>query len=276
MLGAIIGGVASVASAVLGSKSKSTTTNNPAYNFTKLRNRAVKAGFNPLTALRAQGGTSGGTTTTTGGLSSGAVLAEAVNAGVNTYFNHQQNKMDEQAEGLKIAMMEEELELLQKQNKLPNGGFGYSIPQVTGPGPTHTGTASVKSQPKLATSSPTPPKTAQVYEAEPMTPALRYPDMRAPGGTIETARGWQVKTDRMTAEDSEKEYGDWAFVTGARNAIEDWGANFKRANPWIFSSLSQKGPIGPAIKKKKYGKENGPRKKAKAGWMEEKYGKGHY
>jgi hypothetical protein len=66
-------------------------------NFSQLRDDAVAAGFNPLTALRATGGAGNVTTTQSrASLSSMGFLSEALSAGTETWFNSQQAGSDPQ------------------------------------------------------------------------------------------------------------------------------------------------------------------------------------
>lgn len=65
------------------SKPKETSTRT---NFVQLRDDALEAGFNPLTALRATGG-GGNTTTTHGGLSSLEVLGNALQDGLGSFLS---------------------------------------------------------------------------------------------------------------------------------------------------------------------------------------------
>lgn len=124
ILGSIIGKLAGGLAGKLfgGGKQESVT------NFTALRNHALAAGFNPLTALKATGGA--GFTTTSGSLSSNQFLAEAIADSAETWFNRDQIARDEEADRLKTEMMREELKDMKRRNTLPVQGFGYSIPQV--------------------------------------------------------------------------------------------------------------------------------------------------
>lgn len=124
IFGAVLGKLAGGLAGKLfgGGKQESVT------NFTALRNHALAAGFNPLTALKATGGA--GFTTTSGSLSSNQFLAEAIADSATTWFNRDQIARDEEMDRLKTEMMREELKDMQRRSKLPVGSFGYSIPHV--------------------------------------------------------------------------------------------------------------------------------------------------
>jgi len=103
IFGAIIGGIASVASAALGSRKQKTSTDSVStstVDFQKLAADAQAAGFNPLTALRsgAIGGyvttrTKGNSTTSGGGGGIGAGIADAV-AGLAPMFGNSMARND--------------------------------------------------------------------------------------------------------------------------------------------------------------------------------------
>jgi hypothetical protein len=102
------------------------------FRFRGIRKQAERAGFNPLTALRATGG---GTVGYTGGqapqLGSNAFIGDAIGNVIATAFNRPQIMADAAAEEIKLQTMKEELAALQRANAAPAGqSFGYSIPQV--------------------------------------------------------------------------------------------------------------------------------------------------
>lgn len=103
----------------------------PNFGFVKLVKVAQNAGFNPLTALRATGGAgAGGQATQAPQLSSLDFMADALGRGVETYFNVQNQRTDEEADRLRVELMKEELHQLRTNSRAPAQGqsFGYDIP----------------------------------------------------------------------------------------------------------------------------------------------------
>lgn len=106
-------------------KKKTTQTRT---NYVQLRDDALRAGFNPLTVLRATGG-AGNTVTTQPKLSAGEFIGEALSRGLENWYNQDASKMDKEEQQLRIDSMRAELDGMKKKN--PYGNFGYSIPAVT-------------------------------------------------------------------------------------------------------------------------------------------------
>ncbi len=97
--------------------------------FVRLRDAAEKAGFNPLTALRAN--PTGGMVNPTPALASGAFLRDALGAGVQTYFNRDQIIKDEERDLLERKLMRQELANMQLQGKAfeKSMQFGFGVGQ---------------------------------------------------------------------------------------------------------------------------------------------------
>lgn len=92
-------------------------------DYVKLRNDATAAGFNPLTALLAGGG-SGYQREFAPSLASGAFLQEAIGRGIDTVFNRGGgDKLADMVRGRDAAM---EQVLAKKAQSLP-GRFGYAL-----------------------------------------------------------------------------------------------------------------------------------------------------
>jgi hypothetical protein len=96
--------------------------------FVRLRDAAEKAGFNPLTALRAN--PTGGMVNPTPALASGGFLRDALGAGVQTYFNRDQILKDEERDRLERQLMRQELANMQLQGKAfeKSMKFGFEVP----------------------------------------------------------------------------------------------------------------------------------------------------
>lgn len=99
--------------------------------FVRLRDAAEKAGFNPLTALRAN--PSGGRVNATGAsLASNAFIGDAIAGGVDTYFNAKRQMRDQERDMLERKLMRQELANMQLQGKAfekaMNFGFGVGNP----------------------------------------------------------------------------------------------------------------------------------------------------
>lgn len=154
MLGSILGAVAGpVIGGLFGSKKQKTVTENKPPDGAAIRKEALRGGFNPLTFLRATGGSGGGGTTTQSGgsLSSGSWIANAVSAGFSAWQDVQDNTRQEAADALKQDIMREELAIMKERRAGPKpGGYGFSIPTVRSTGVSSTGTAKRREQPKLS------------------------------------------------------------------------------------------------------------------------------
>lgn len=133
--------------------------------FVRLRDAAEKAGFNPLTALRANPG--GGMVNPTPALASGQFVADALTGSVDTYFNAKAQERDAERDMLEKALMREELRAMQAQGRaVTRAGmaFGFEVPQANN----YTGTGSANSAPALA--DPNGPRAANGRSGDP--PAL--------------------------------------------------------------------------------------------------------
>lgn len=96
-------------------------------DYQKLRRDAEAAGFNPLTALLAGGG-AGYQRDFNPALASGAFVGEALQRGLDTYFNTP-DPADLEAERLRERVQAETFYEMQKDSMLP-GNFGYSLSSV--------------------------------------------------------------------------------------------------------------------------------------------------
>lgn len=111
--------------------------------FVRLRDAAERAGFNPLTALRAN--PSGGMVNPTPALASNSFVANALNDGLQTMFNAPQRAADAERDALERALMRQELANAQMQGKAyaKAMAFGYEIPQANNySGVDHAGSGS--------------------------------------------------------------------------------------------------------------------------------------
>ena len=120
----------------------------------KLRQDALDAGFNPLTALGLSGGVQapmaptssyGGATATAGvsgqsvatfaapPLSSSNFIGNALGAGLETLFNKDKIVADLEAEAIRLDMAKQDFEAIKKSNEEAGArqSFGYSIPTIT-------------------------------------------------------------------------------------------------------------------------------------------------
>lgn len=130
-MGPILAGLAKAAipliGGLFGGKKEQTTRT----NFVQLRNDALAAGFNPLTALRATGG-AGNTTTTLPTMSSGEFIAQALGAGIEGYMNY---------DPYEKQRSQYETEILRKEAErsytpfVPTGSAGPSGPASVSSGP---------------------------------------------------------------------------------------------------------------------------------------------
>ncbi len=98
-----------------------------AEQFVRLRDAAEKAGFNPLTALRAN--PTGGMVNPTPALASGSFITDALGAGMETYFNRDQIIKDEERDLLERKLMRQELANMQMQGKAfeKSMQFGFGV-----------------------------------------------------------------------------------------------------------------------------------------------------
>lgn len=114
-------------------------------NLTRVRESAEKAGFNPLTALRA--GVSG-MPNPTPALASGAFVSQALNTASDTYFNQRQQQRDVERDALEKSLMRQELSNMQLQGKAfeKSMQFGYAIPQSNN----YSGVDRVQASPALS------------------------------------------------------------------------------------------------------------------------------
>lgn len=98
--------------------------------YMRLRDAAELGGFNPLSVLRAGGS---GIPNPTPALSSKAFVADALGAGVKTFFNGDQMRRDIERDALEKALMREELRAMQSQGRAVTSSsmqFGFGIPQA--------------------------------------------------------------------------------------------------------------------------------------------------
>jgi hypothetical protein len=101
-------------------------------DFVKLRDDALKAGFNPLTAL----GATGGAGYQTPALSSSSFIGDALAEGFDAWSNRESKETQAEYEKLRNEMMREEIDALRKANANPFNqvGFGYQPQAERGPG----------------------------------------------------------------------------------------------------------------------------------------------
>lgn len=119
---ALISAGSSLLGGLFGRKKEQTTRT----NFVQLRDDALAAGFNPLTALRATGG-GGNTTTTLPGLSAFEVLADAVGAGVDTYLRL--DPIGQKTRDLQNELLQREIETLKAARYAGDSSIGR-VPSV--------------------------------------------------------------------------------------------------------------------------------------------------
>jgi len=99
--------------------------------FVDLVENAQRAGFNPLTALRADGASTYQAPILNAPMSSSTFIGNALVDGMNTGFNYDQQKRDEERDNLERDIMKAQLDQLQKANKVRGGEyFGYGIPNA--------------------------------------------------------------------------------------------------------------------------------------------------
>lgn len=107
-------------------KQKTETTSKVDYQY--IRDAASAAGFNPLTALQ-NGGSANASTVTTGGMGSGAFVSEALEKGLQGYFNGDQFARDQVKDKLEAEMMREQIKVLKDaQRPLQSRDFGFNVP----------------------------------------------------------------------------------------------------------------------------------------------------
>ena len=95
-------------------------------NFVQLRDSALAAGFNPLTALKANGGAgfeTGGEMTALG------FAANALNDGFETWYNIQSQEADRELQDLQKRILQAELAEYESANEMPRSGQ-FDIPSV--------------------------------------------------------------------------------------------------------------------------------------------------
>lgn len=122
-VGKALGG-AVVNKAFGGDKDRQTTTR---VNYAQLRNDAQAAGFNPLTALKATGGMGNTTTTEPPALSSRQFIANALNEGLDNWFNRDQIALDKERQRLEVDIARAELDNLRKAQDPATKRFGYDL-----------------------------------------------------------------------------------------------------------------------------------------------------
>lgn len=132
---ALLSNVASTAISSIAQRSAAKAQRNQAVGdqaeqFVRLRDAAEAAGFNPLTALRAN--PTGGMVNPTPALASGSFVTDALGAGMQTYFNRDKILKDEERDMLERKLMRQELANMTMQGKAfeksMNFGFGVGNP----------------------------------------------------------------------------------------------------------------------------------------------------
>jgi len=154
-------------------------------DFTKLRDNAQAAGFNPLTALRATGGQGFGVNTMPG-LSSAEVLGNAVQAGLGTYLSH--DPIAEETRRLENDLLRQEIER-GKKTGFPVRGVSVS-------------SSPVETRPTLADINPRQTVTTPTTPTMPRDPAVQQVLTQATQLEPEPVRvgtGWKVVTDGTNA-----------------------------------------------------------------------------
>lgn len=214
MIGAIIGG----ALGLLGAKRQSDAAEDQSaqarawaredqkMGLLRLRRAAKRAGFNPLTALRASPN-AGMTQPTTPALSSGAFMGQALQDAGATLFNSAMNQPDPERDALEKALMRQELATMQAQQKAATDTmrFGYAVPVANN----YSGIDRVNSSPDLLGVS------GMAGSHVPVGNGIN-------GLAVEEA-------PISNAEDFEKRYGDaGSSVIGLGILAADAGATFQR------------------------------------------------
>lgn len=107
LLPALVTGGLSLLSGLAGKKEQKAPETK--FEFTKLRDAAQAAGFNPLTALRATGGQPTSVHQPVPPLSSASIIANALGTGAETYFANQPDPVRDERNKLEIDLMKQEL-----------------------------------------------------------------------------------------------------------------------------------------------------------------------
>lgn len=107
LLPALVTGGLSLLSGLAGKKEQKAPETK--FEFTKLRDAAQAAGFNPLTALRATGGQPTSVHQPVPPLSSASIIANALGTGAETYFANQPDPVRDERNKLEIELMKQEL-----------------------------------------------------------------------------------------------------------------------------------------------------------------------
>lgn len=212
-------------------------------DYVKLRNDAEAAGFNPLTALLAGGG-AGYQREFNPALSSGAFVAEAINRGVDTYFNQvteRDAQVDQIRQGDKLSAA-----LQRAMSSRVPGSFGYALSDQRPFVPT-------------VSTAPPPMTVVPVNSRPPKSPLAREPEyipVRMPDGQpgrLERSIAGRLDIkpwDTVSA-------GDWAEIVGeitgeAETALKTLEIrDTATRQPGPFKSRydrSQIGPAGTAVK----------------------------
>lgn len=206
MLGAIIGGVASVASALFGGKDEQKVTSE--VDYVKMVKNAEAAGFNPLTAIR-NGGSAGFTTTTSPGLSASARIGNALGVAGNFFanFDPHADRMREAQYSLAMA----NLENLQADTALKRKASIGGVPTWEASSRTSKGSAALA---------------AGATVIGPQVPSVEQPTLTNP---FPLGSGNDVRADRPDAEAWESRYGDiFQEIGGALNFLYDTDATMKK------------------------------------------------
>lgn len=191
--GPLVGGIFS---AIQGNKARAAASQGT--DFVRLRKNAERAGFNPLTALMATGG-SGFQRSFAPDLSTGAFISEAVSRAADTYFN-QNVSSDAEAEGIKRKESIDAAVAEAMAYKPPPSTFGYDLTSQK-----------LAASPVSVSSGPISDPVRPV--ANPLTVDLSYVPVRLPDGTpgqLENsiARRLDIKPyDVISA-------GDWEEIAG--------------------------------------------------------------
>lgn len=136
MIGALIGGVASIIGGLISSRSggKSTTVSKNKVNLKRLVRKSEKAGFNPLTVLRNGGvgafGSSTSTTTTHPGLSAVGDAIANFGGTLGTAIERANDPLQQKRDLAESALLDYQLRAIQSQ-QAPKPVFG-EVPVVTG------------------------------------------------------------------------------------------------------------------------------------------------
>ena len=133
LIGALITGAASVASAAMANKkSTETTKTENVVDYKKMVDSATAAGFNPLTALR-NGGSAGFSTTTTTSPSTSAMPAALANMGglLGDAMSNALDPLEQKRRKLDTALVDYQLRQLKQGPRMPGtlyrGGETYGV-----------------------------------------------------------------------------------------------------------------------------------------------------